>query len=57
MVRRTLCKIIKVALTKELGKKKRWLLYKIKMENIWQQTTVYGTIAKCKSRTHENPKH
>jgi chromosomal replication initiator protein len=33
MVRRALCKIIKVALTKELGKNK--LLYKIKMENTY----------------------
>jgi hypothetical protein len=32
MVRRALCKIIKVALTKELGKNAK-LLYKIKMEN------------------------
>jgi chromosomal replication initiator protein len=34
MVRRTLCKIIKVALTKELGKNAK-LLYKIKMENTY----------------------
>jgi chromosomal replication initiator protein len=33
MVRRALCKTIKVALTKELVKKK--LLYKIKMENTY----------------------
>jgi chromosomal replication initiator protein len=56
MVRRALCKIIKVALTKELGKNAK-LLYKIKMEILRQQTTVHGTIAKCKSRTHEIPKH
>jgi hypothetical protein len=35
MVRRALCKIFKVALTKELGKRK--LLYKIKMENIYNK--------------------
>jgi chromosomal replication initiator protein len=34
MVRRTLRKIIKVALTKELGKTQK-LLYKIKMENTY----------------------
>jgi hypothetical protein len=34
MVRRALCKIIKVALTKELGKNAK-LLYKIKMENTY----------------------
>jgi chromosomal replication initiator protein len=45
MVRRTLCKIIKVALTKELGKNAK-LLYKIRWKTLWQQTTVYGTIAK-----------
>jgi chromosomal replication initiator protein len=33
MVRRALCKIIKVALTKELGKNVKF--YKIKMENTY----------------------
>jgi chromosomal replication initiator protein len=36
--------LLKVALTKELGKNAK-LLYKIKMENLRQQTTVHGTIA------------
>jgi chromosomal replication initiator protein len=44
MVRRALCKIIKVALTKELGKNAK-LLYKIKRKYLRQQTTVHGTIA------------
>ncbi len=40
-------KLLKVALTKELGKNAK-LLYKIKNgKYLWQQTTVYGTIAKC----------
>jgi chromosomal replication initiator protein len=43
MVRRALCKIIKVALTKELGKNAK-LLYKIG-KYLRQQTTVHGTIA------------
>jgi hypothetical protein len=46
MVRRH-CKIIKVALTKELAKT---LSYFIKLRwKIRQQTTFHGTIAKCKS--------
>jgi chromosomal replication initiator protein len=36
-------KLLKVALTKELGKNAK-LLYKIRMENTYGQTTVYGTI-------------
>jgi chromosomal replication initiator protein len=47
MVRRALCKIIKVA--KELGKSK--LLYKIKMENTYGNKQPF-TVAKCK-RSYE----
>jgi hypothetical protein len=53
MVRRALCKIIKVALTKELGKNAK-LLYKI-WKYLRQQTTVHGTIASA-NRAPMNPK-
>jgi chromosomal replication initiator protein len=56
MVRRALCKIIKVALTKELGKNAK-LLYKIKMENTYGNKQPFTEQLKCKSRTHEIPKH
>jgi chromosomal replication initiator protein len=54
MVRRALCKIIKVALTKELGKNAK-LLYKIKMENTYGNKQPFTEQLKCKSRTHEIP--
>jgi hypothetical protein len=54
MVRRALCKIIKVALTKELGKT---LSYFIKLR--WKILTATNNRSrnncKCKSRTHEIP--
>jgi chromosomal replication initiator protein len=50
MVRRALCKIIKVALTKELGKNAK-LLYKIKMENTYGNKQPFTEqFAKCKSQ-------
>jgi chromosomal replication initiator protein len=52
MVRRALCKIIKVALTKELGKNAK-LLYKIKMENTYGNKQPFTEQLQCKSRTHE----
>jgi hypothetical protein len=45
MVRGTLCKILKVALLRTWKKAK--LLYKLEWKHLWQQTTVYGTVAKC----------
>jgi chromosomal replication initiator protein len=45
-------KLLKVALTKELGKNAK-LLYKIRMENTYGQTTVYGTITKCQQSSYE----
>jgi hypothetical protein len=39
-------KLIKVALTKELGKKLSYFI-KLNGKHLWQQTTVYRTVAKC----------
>jgi chromosomal replication initiator protein len=56
MVRRALCKIIKVALTKELGKNAK-LLYKIKMENTYGNKQPFTEQLPSANRTHEIPKH
>jgi chromosomal replication initiator protein len=45
-------KLLKVALTKELGKNAK-LLYKIKMENTYGNKQPFTEQLKCKSRTHE----